>query len=123
MELYKIIFSDKNNSGESKIICSELLFACSFSDRLFGLIFKNLKENQGFVIENCNSVHTFWMRYKIDLVFLNKQNEIIRLYKSFKQFRMTPVIKYANKVIELPASTIESNLLKKGDTLKFSNLI
>lgn len=117
-------YNNKNDkyddNDEYKLICSELLFANNFFSRLFGLIFKNLKNNQGFVIENCNSIHTFWMRYKIDLIFLNKNNEIVKLYESFKQFRLTPLIKNAVKVIELPVYTIKSNSLKKGDILKIS---
>ncbi|MCL4376902.1 MAG: DUF192 domain-containing protein [Actinobacteria bacterium] len=85
------------------------------------MIFKNLKDGQGFVIENCSSIHTFWMRYKIDLIFLDRKNKIIKLYENFKQFRFTPVIKNACKVIELPASTISNNFLRTGDELKFLN--
>jgi uncharacterized membrane protein (UPF0127 family) len=55
------------------------------------------------------------MRYKIDVVFLNKNSEIIKIYESLKQFRMTPVIKNADCVIEFPESTINSFLLKTGD--------
>jgi hypothetical protein len=113
-------YDDNEDNNDYKLICSELLFADNFFSRLFGLIFKNLKNNQGFVIENCNSIHTFWMRYKIDLIFLNKNNEIVKLYESFKQFRLTPLIKNAVKVIELPVYTIKSNSLKKGDILKIS---
>ncbi|MCL4376869.1 MAG: DUF192 domain-containing protein [Actinobacteria bacterium] len=121
MKLYKITGFNKNNNEDRKLICSELLFAENFSDRLFGLIFRNLEDNQGFVIENCNSIHTFWMRYKIDLIFLDRENKIIKLYENFKQFRFTPVIKNACKVIELPASTIKNNHLKTGEILRFLN--
>ena len=113
-------YDDNEDNNDYKLICGELLFADNFFSRLFGLIFKNLKNNQGLVIENCNSIHTFWMRYKIDLIFLNKNNEIIKLYESFKQFRLTPLIKNAVKVIELPVYTIKNNSLKKGDILKIS---
>jgi uncharacterized membrane protein (UPF0127 family) len=118
MKLYKIISSDKYPEVLIQF-CEELIFAASFSDRLFGLIFKNIKKGQGFIIKDCNSIHTFWMRYKIDVVFLNKNNEIIKLFESFKQFRMTPVIKDACCVIEFPESTINDFSLKIGDNLKF----
>jgi len=121
MKLYKKIITDiaNNNSNNNyDLIVSELMFADNFFSKLFGLIFKNLNKNQGFVIENCNSIHTFWMRYKIDLVFLNKNNEVVKLYENFKQFRVTPLIKNAVKVIELPAGTIKNNFLQVGDILK-----
>ncbi len=117
MKLYKIISSDRNTE-DLILVCSDLIFAKSFTDRLFGLIFRKIKNNQGFAIEGCNSIHTFWMRYKIDVVFLNKNSEIIKIYESLKQFRMTPVIKNVDCVIEFPESTINSFLLKTGDKLK-----
>jgi len=118
MKLYKIIDSDKNPQ-ELYQVCDELRFASGFTDRLFGLVFKNIKKGQGFAIRDCNSIHTFWMRYKIDIVFLDKNNEIIRAYESLKQFRMTPIIKDACCVIEFPELTIKEFYLKTGDRLEF----
>ena len=118
MKLFKTIYSDKIPEGLLQV-CYELRFAEGFTDRLLGLIFKNIKKGQGFAIRDCNSIHTFWMRYKIDVVFLNKNNEIIKLYESLKQFRMTPVIKGTYCVIEFPEFTIKDLSLKTGDKLKF----
>jgi len=117
MELYKIVPSGKYAESEL-LISSGMIYAESFKDRLFGLIFKTIKKGQAFAIRDCNSIHTIWMRYKIDVVFLNKNNEIVRLYESLKQFRITPAVKDANYVIEFPEFTINSFLLKKGDKLK-----
>jgi uncharacterized protein len=118
MKLYKEIYSGVNSQSMAQI-CSELRFAISFKDRLFGLIFKNIKKGQGFVINDCNSIHTFWMRYKIDVVFLDKNNKIIKLYESFKPFRVTPVIKFSSCIIEFPEFAIKDLFLKTGDQLKF----
>jgi len=118
MKLYKIICSDKNPQGLLQV-CDELRFAEGFTDRLLGLIFKNIKKGQGFAIRDCNSIHTFWMRYKIDVVFLDKNNEIVKLYESLRQFRMTPIIKDAYCVLEFPEFTIKDLSLKTGDELKF----
>ncbi len=117
MKLYKIIYSDKIPQ-ESLQICGELRFAEGFLDRLFGLVFKNIKKGQGFAIRDCNSIHSFWMRYKIDVIFLDKNNEIIKTYESFRQFRMTPLIKGACCVIEFPELTIKDFSLKAGDRLE-----
>ena len=118
MRLYKL---DKLNAvviDNKELICDEIISAENFFERLFGLIFMDLKANQGFLINNCNSIHTFWMRYKIDLLFLDNNNEIIKIYENFRQFKITPVIKNADKVIEFPASTIKKKFLKIGDKLK-----
>ncbi|MHB1347417.1 MAG: DUF192 domain-containing protein [Candidatus Humimicrobiaceae bacterium] len=117
MKLYKITSAEKNPE-DILLICGELIIAQSFIDKLFGLVFKTLKPGQGFVIRDCSSIHTFWMRYKIDVVFLNEKNEIIKLYESFRQSRITPVISKANCVIEFPETTINNYRLKTGDMLK-----
>ena len=119
MKLFRLNNINNARANSEDLICNEILSAENFFERLFGLIFKNLEDNQGFLIRNCNSIHTFWMRYKIDLLFLNKNDEIIRMYENFRQFRMTPIVKYADKVIELPASAVKKNFLKTGDKLKF----
>lgn len=117
MKLYKIMSTEKNPE-DLLLICSELIIAQSFIDKLFGLIFKTLKTGQGFAIRDCSSIHTCWMKYKIDVVFLNERYEIIKLYESFRQSRITPIINKANCVIEFPESTINNYLLKTGDMLK-----
>jgi uncharacterized membrane protein (UPF0127 family) len=118
MKLYKTTGPEKNSEYLVQI-CDELRFAAGFTDRLFGLIFKNIKKGQGFAIKGCNSIHTFWMRYRIDVVFINKNNEIIKLFESLKQFRITPAVKDAYCVIEFPEFTIKDFFLKAGDKLKF----
>jgi uncharacterized membrane protein (UPF0127 family) len=118
MKLYKTTGPEKNSENLVQI-CDELRFAAGFTDSLFGLIFKNIKKGQGFAIKGCNSIHTFWMRYRIDVVFINKNNEIIKLFESLKQFRITPAVKDAYCVIEFPEFTIKDFFLKAGDKLKF----
>ena len=118
VKLYKIIHRGKNPAVLS-LICSELRFAESFIERLFGLIFKKIKNGQGFAIKNCNSIHTFWMKYRIDVIFLDSDNKIIKQYESLKQFRITPVIKDACVIIEFPEFTIHNYMIKTGDRLKF----
>ena len=118
MKLYKTIYSDENPERLLRV-CDELRLASGFTDRLFGLIFKNIKKGQGFAMMDCNSINTLRMRYKIDVVFLNKNKEIIKLYESFKQFRMTPLIIGASCVIEFPEFAIKDYSLEMGDKLKF----
>jgi len=49
MKLYKIIYYDKNPERLLQV-CDELRFAEGFTDRLLGLIFKNIKKGQGLSI-------------------------------------------------------------------------
>jgi len=108
-----------NTFPENQIICREIITAGKFIEKLLGLTFKNLKEYQGFLIINCNGIHTFWMRYKIDVLFLDKEDYVIELYESLSPFSMTPTIKKACKVVELTNLTIKKNKIRIGDKLLF----
>jgi len=111
----------KVNSGKIKeIIADRIIKADNFLSKLFGLIVrKKLKSSEGFLIENCSGIHTFWMRYSIDAVFLNKNNMVLAIYYNIKPFRATPFIKNACFVLELKSGTIEKTSLKAGDLLNF----
>jgi uncharacterized membrane protein (UPF0127 family) len=59
-------------NGSDVLLFGNIKTADSFSRKLFGLVFSApLKESEGLLIDNCNSVHTFWMRYPIDILFLD----------------------------------------------------
>ena len=103
-----------------EVIAVKIIKADSFLSKLFGLIIrKKLKRREGFLIENCSSIHTFWMRYNIDIVFLDKKNRVLAIYYSVKPFRATSFIKNAFFVLELKSGTIEKTSLKPGDLISF----
>jgi uncharacterized membrane protein (UPF0127 family) len=105
-----------------EMISSEIEVADSFFTGLFGLIFKRrLKKSEGLLIKKCNSIHTFGMRYCIDIIFLDKFDEITAVFHNLKPFRFTPFIKNASKVLELNSGFINSVPLKIGDRLYFEN--
>lgn len=57
-----------------------LVKATTFGARLRGLLFRRrLKENEGLWILPCNAVHTFGMRYCLDIVFLNRQGRVLEI--------------------------------------------
>ena len=67
---------------EKKMILGEKIFiASTFLERLKGLMFdKKLGEDfDGMLIKQCNSIHTFFMNYNIDVLFLNKKLEVIKI--------------------------------------------
>ncbi|MDD3519794.1 MAG: DUF192 domain-containing protein [Actinomycetota bacterium] len=97
----------------------KVIKATGYFEKLSGLIVRKLKENEIFLIDNCNGVHTFWMTRKIDIIFLNKYNKVIDLYKYFKTFRFTPFIKNSVAVIEAEAGFIDKYEICCGDILSF----
>jgi uncharacterized membrane protein (UPF0127 family) len=109
-----------NPGGRKEIIAAGVIKADSFLSKLFGLIIrKKLKSGEGFLIGNCSSIHTFWMRYTIDVVFLDKKNLVLATYHNVKPFRATPFIKNACSVLELKSGAVKRTSLKVGDLVNF----
>ena len=74
--------------------------------------------SDGMVLTGCNSIHTFFMRMPIDVVYLDKSNRVLRADATMKPWRFGPIVWKAKTVVELPAGTIERTGTKAGDLLQ-----
>ena len=66
----------------------------------------------------CESVHTFFMRFPIDLVYLDRKHRIKRCRNAVGPWRLSACLS-AHSVLELPAGTIRNTQTQPGDTLEF----
>lgn len=106
------------NSTQNNMIADEVEVADNFVTRTFGLIpKKELKEGEGLLIKPCCSIHTFFMKFAIDVLFVNKKNKIVALYENVKPWRTLPVHFSSQYVIELPAGTITAKNIAKHDII------
>ncbi len=88
--------------------------------RLKGLLGRtSLSSNEALVLSPCNSIHTFFMRFVIDAIFIDSGGKVLRLYPHLKPNRLTGIHWKAKEVIEVASGTIEQWNIKVGDTLKF----
>ena len=77
----------------------------------------------GMLLSPCNSIHTFFMRYNLDAVFLDSDNRIISIKRFIKPYSIVPSVRDAKKVLEFPSSLHASAFLNIGDQINFySNL-
>jgi uncharacterized protein len=97
--------------------------ALSFWARTKGLLGTNsLEAGDGLLIEPCNSIHSFWMRYPFDAVFINREGIVLHTISRMKPNRMSRHVFGARGVLELPAGTIEATGTAKGDHVHITNL-
>ncbi|QFT88463.1 hypothetical protein FIU87_07400 [Bacillus sp. THAF10] len=96
---------------EKKII---LKSADTIFSRLMGLMFKKDLLDEGLLITPCNSIHMFFMRFPIDVVFLDKNNCIVLCIRHFKPWRVSPIVKNSYSVLELPIGSIDEFCLEVG---------
>jgi hypothetical protein len=79
----------------------------------------SLAPGEGLWIVPCEAVHTFAMRFPIDLVYLDRNRRIKKLRNAVPPWRMSGCLT-AHSIIELPPGTIRETRTQRGDTLEFS---
>lgn len=115
-----MLFCVYKNHSDSPPVLSHVKKASSLQDRMIGLLkHSHLAPNHALWIVPCNSIQTFFMRFSIDVVFLNKDKIIVRLYKSVKPFRLTRIVSQARSVLEMSPGCIDKHQLNVGDQLLF----
>ena len=79
----------------------------------------SLPAGQGLWIVPCEGVHTFGMKFPIDVVYLNKQRRIIKTRPVMKKRGISFCLR-AHSVLELPAGTLEGTGTTVGDQLEMA---
>ena len=109
------------NLTRSTILAEKAVIADSLFSRLQGLLGRDsLASGEGLILKPCDSIHTFFMRFPIDVAFVDKNNRVIRLYHSLKPWRISGIFSHAAFCIELPARTLQFSFTQKGDQLEVS---
>jgi len=109
------------NSTQNNLIADDVKVAENFFTRSIGLLSKkSLLSNEGLIIKPCCSIHTFFMKFEIDVLFVNKQNEVVALYENVKPWRILPIHQTSHYVIELQSGTITAKNISKGDLIQIS---
>lgn len=98
-------------ASDGKELAGDVTVAESLAARMCGLLGRpSLPTGQGLLIRPCKGIHTFFMRFPIDAVFLDRDNRIVAFYRSLQPNRMTSVYRKAQSVLELPGGTLDSSL-------------
>lgn len=88
-------------------------------ERMKGLIgTKDLKHMKGLLIDPCNSIHMFFMKYPIDVVFVSHKNQVVKIVHSIGPWRMTLPCFKAKYAIELESGYIKKSNISIGDSLR-----
>lgn len=100
-----------------QVLVPEVLLTGNMAERMRGLLGRPaLQKHQALLIAPCSSIHTFFMRYTLDLLFLDRHWQIRKLLPAVRPWRMawSPG---AAMVLEMPAESIENLPLTRGQQL------
>lgn len=102
-------------------MAEHLVLANTALKRLRGLLGRAaLSPQEALWLRPCNSVHTWWMRFAIDVIFLDRELRIVRLVENLRPFRLTRPSRQAVSVIEMAAHSITRLNLQVGEQLRVS---
>jgi uncharacterized membrane protein (UPF0127 family) len=106
-------------TSDQKVIAENVYFAVTFWRRLRGLMFSKSFPSayDAVLLSPCNAVHTMFMRYSIDVVFLKETGQVAAVYPFMRPWQFSAVVKNASQVLELPAGSIERLKVTPGDYL------
>lgn len=108
------------NVKTGKIIADKLEMNDTYFSRLIGLLGrKGLENGQGIVLKPCNSIHTCFMRFSIDAVFISKDFKVLKIVKNMKAWKFSPIVLKSLYTLEVAAGTIQD--LDVGDEIKFTD--
>lgn len=106
------------NRRTEKVLSDRCQEAASLVRRTIGLLNRaSLEDGGGLLLRPCSSVHNFFMRFPIDVVFLDKEGRVLKMYTPLKQWRASSIVRGAKQTLELPVGTVARTDTRVGDLL------
>jgi uncharacterized protein len=110
------------NKTRETFVATEVVVADTYFRRLVGLLGKTkrwARPGRGLWITPSHGVHTFGMLFPLDLIFLDRQKEVVAIEEHVRPFRISSVSLKSDSVLELPAHTVFRTGTQIGDRLEF----
>ncbi len=105
------------NVRTQRVIADHLLTAFDSTSRRQGLLGRDgLPTGSALIIAPSNAVHTFFMRFPIDILFVRRDGEVIKARSAVHPWRIAASLR-AFAVIELPAGSLVQSNTTTGDCL------
>ncbi len=104
-------------AGREGVLLERARTALTGWERFRGLMLrKELPAGEGLLIPECRSIHMCFMRFPIDVVYLDGENRVVKIVHALKPWRLSVCLK-ARSVLETPAGRAEEAGLELGDRL------
>ena len=98
-----------------RVVVARMERADTLWKQTIGLLGRDaLEADSGLWLEPCNSVHTFGMRFSIDVLFLNRKGVAIKTAHRIVPYRIAGLLFQAHIVVELPSGILEAQNIVEG---------
>ena len=109
------------NASSGQIVAGRVELAMTRAARNKGLLGRDaLARDHALLIAPCWSIHTWFMRFPIDVIFLARDGRVVKTRVAIGPWRMA-LARGAYAVVELAAGTLANTPLKTGDRLELVN--
>jgi uncharacterized membrane protein (UPF0127 family) len=107
------------NVTRETVVADRAEIANTSEKRRTGLLkHTRLAPGEGLWITPCEGVHTFFMKFPIDVVFLTRQRKVLKIRPNMVRSRISFNLR-SHSVLELPAGRLEETGTAAGDQLEF----
>ena len=109
------------NVTRKTLLANSLRIADTHWTRLRGLLgAKEFTQGNGLWIVPCRGVHTLFMSFPIDVLYLSADHTVVHLEENLQPWRFAPVRLNAKTVLEVPAGTVRATDTVVGDSIELS---
>lgn len=106
------------NATKKTLVSDNCHFANTVLKRMVGLLSRGqFGKGEGLLFDRCYGIHTFGMRFPIDVLFLDKDLHVIRAVKALPPYR-TCVVKKSVYVLEVPVGALDASRTVEGDQIQ-----
>ena len=106
------------NATKKTVVSDNCHFANTVLKRVVGLLNRGkFDKGEGLLLDRCYGIHTFGMRFPIDVLFLDKDLCVIRAVKALPPYR-TCVVKKSVYVLEVPIGALDGSRTGEGDQIQ-----
>ena len=106
------------NSRTQEVLFSNVFIPKSYLRRALGLMGRRaLGEGKALMITHCGSIHTHFMRFTMDAIFVDKNLEVQSIYKNIKPWHFVFAGPSSYSVIEFTSGCFDYQKVSIGDQL------
>ncbi len=82
----------------------------------------NPEPGEGLLLDPCQAVHMYWMRFALDIAFLDEQGEVVAVYHELQPSRLSGRHKDAARALELRAGALKQSGTEVGDRIELERV-
>ena len=107
------------NKSKEILIAQRGKLANTFFTRMMGLLNRDsIDPDEALIIIPCKSIHMFFMRFPIDVVFVDKELKVVGMVENIQPFRLSPTYRKAGFAIELAVGSVQRLQIQIGDSIQ-----